>query len=231
MPDEYSGLDAELLTEPGQVVRESGDRVLLARLVALAVSAQIDVDDTMIRRQVTELRCQERMIAGPAVDQHDRGVALSTLLVRQRHAIARQFLHSALLRDPSGAIGDPTAFCRHRTSRPSRLHRCYYLSLVDNSGAGIGIDLVGKSTYEEWSGASIDLPGDGFAVQAVPGNPDGNLGARGEAEPGQDAGNVGIDGPPVDGQHLGNPPVGESACDEVSDLVLATCEQVAHVYR
>ena len=71
--DEHGALEPELAYEPGDVVGEDPHRVLLLRRVALAVAAQVECEDRVASpREVLELGCEVRVVATPAVDEHQR---------------------------------------------------------------------------------------------------------------------------------------------------------------
>jgi len=66
--DDDGSLEAELADQPGDIVDESFDGVVLIRLVGLAVAAQIDADNAVLLREVGNLVAPVRAVARPAVD-------------------------------------------------------------------------------------------------------------------------------------------------------------------
>ena len=95
MADEDRARDAELLAEPGHVVGEAGDGVLLLRRVAPAVPAQIDGDGAVPPSEVLDLRREVGVVARPAVDEHERRVAGARVLVGEGRAVVIEVLHEA----------------------------------------------------------------------------------------------------------------------------------------
>src|SRR5436190_212433 len=63
---------ADLATQPSDVVGEARDRVFARRCVALSMTAQIDRHDPVPLAEVLALRREVAMIARPAVHQHQR---------------------------------------------------------------------------------------------------------------------------------------------------------------
>ena len=92
--------DAELVTQPRQIVGEPGHRVLLHRLIAGAMATQIDRNDTMGPTEVVELRRQVRMVPIPAVHQQQRRSAAPGFRIRERDTITPKSLHQAPPPDP-----------------------------------------------------------------------------------------------------------------------------------
>ena len=70
--DEDGALDAGVREHRVDCPREQLDRVLAARLGALAVSRKIDGDQAAAFAQRGHLTAKERMVAGPAMHEDDR---------------------------------------------------------------------------------------------------------------------------------------------------------------
>jgi len=64
-------LQSQLATLPADVVRKSGDGVVLLRRIAGAVAAKIDGYDTAALREVSDLGREDAVVTGPAVDEND----------------------------------------------------------------------------------------------------------------------------------------------------------------
>ncbi len=95
MPDHDGLFEVKLLAEEGEVVGEELHGVIVMRLVALSVPAQIDGHDRVTRlREMLELRREERVVAAPAMHQEDRPLGAFGLLVEERHPIPPQRFHA-----------------------------------------------------------------------------------------------------------------------------------------
>ena len=87
--------DAELVTQPRQIVSDASHRVLRHRHIAGAIAAQIDRNDAMATTEVFELSGQVGMVPTPAVRQQQRRCAAPGFRIRQRDPITRELLHDA----------------------------------------------------------------------------------------------------------------------------------------
>ena len=75
VPDDDGPGQAGVRAQPGDVVGEAGDRVVLVGGVALAVPAEVDREDPVALPEVFELGREVRVVAGPAVDEDERRIS------------------------------------------------------------------------------------------------------------------------------------------------------------
>ena len=73
--DHYCALDSELIAQPRDVVGEDGHGVVTFWRVTVAVSVEVDRQNTMILLEMSELRGEEGTVASPSVHEHQRGTA------------------------------------------------------------------------------------------------------------------------------------------------------------
>src|SRR5262245_40298134 len=97
MADHHRPRDPQPLAEPGQVVGEPVHGVVLLRLVAGPVAAEIDRHHTVRAREIRYLRREIRVVAAPAVDQDQWRVARAQLLVGESNPVAHEPFHAEAL--------------------------------------------------------------------------------------------------------------------------------------
>src|SRR5258706_8498556 len=91
MADDDGLLHTQLSALPSDGVRESRHRVFLFGRIAHTVTAKIDGYDATALGEMANLRREDSLVAGPAVDQNERGslrIGRPSLEVREAHTIA-----------------------------------------------------------------------------------------------------------------------------------------------
>ena len=75
--DEHDALQTQLRDHGLDVLAEAANRPVLASLARLPVTGQVDRDHAMILGEDRDLVVPQFAVAAPAVDKHQRGIALA----------------------------------------------------------------------------------------------------------------------------------------------------------